>query len=148
MSQISPRFCVYKWRLIIHWHCFQVPYTRAQLYQKIIFILKDPYMLNPHATMTVQWAHYLIFFQLDKRLTPKNVNVTCIFSLSLSFLVIIPQKRFSISVKVRLLTSLISMLYGKQGSRKGLRSSQIIPFLSNFPCCDFLGLLIIMLLRI
>ena len=29
MSQISPRFCVYKWAsLIIHWHCFQVSYAK------------------------------------------------------------------------------------------------------------------------
>lgn len=34
------------------------------------------------------------------------------------------------------------MLCSKQGTRKGLRFSQLIPFWSNCPCWDFLGLLI------
>ena len=30
-QKLSNRFCVYKWRpLIIHWHCIQVSYARAQ----------------------------------------------------------------------------------------------------------------------
>ena len=52
------------------------------------------------------------------------------------------KSAFSICVEVRLLTSLVSMLCSKQGTRKGLRFSQLIPFWSNCPCWDFLGLLI------
>ena len=50
------------------------------------------------------------------------------------------KSAFSICVEVRLSTSLVSTLCSKQGTRKGLRSSQLIPFLSNCPYWDFLGL--------
>ena len=79
--KFSPRFCVCKgasscFKFHMHVHNFSKT--------EIIYIQKDPYILNPHATMTVQWTPLLIFSQVHT-LKHKNNKVTSIFSLRLSF---------------------------------------------------------------